>query len=131
MTLEKKVTLEIKMEDIDPDDPLPAPSLQRTESPSLKRAESAPPASIVEVDLVADEEKESAPKRQKSLMDFQFTRSGSTSASQPSWGHARDVTCHVCKKKFAHGGALYQHVRQKHPKSHDLPKEGKDESINV
>ena len=95
------------MEDIDPDDPLPAPSLQRTESPSLKRAESAPPASIVEVDLVADEEKESAPKRQKSLMDFQgFTRSGSTSASQPSWGHAKDVTCLVCEiriRSMKHG----------------------------
>ena len=122
------------MEDIDPDDPSPAsavPAAPSIESaPSLQRGESAPAAAIEEVDLV-DEEKESAPKRQKSLMDFQFTRSGSTSASQPSWGHARDVTCHVCGKKLAHGGALYQHVKQKHPKSHDLPKEGKNESIDV
>ena len=109
------------MED-DPEDPSPAAPAEAPEpaapavpapppiesAPSLQRAESAPPppTAIVEVDLV-DEEEEPLPKRQKSLLDFQgSTRSGSTSASQPSWGHAKDVTCLVCEiriRSMKHG----------------------------
>ena len=118
------------MDDIDPDDPLPATAVPApSEStppidPPSGTSETAPPP-IVEIDLENEnEEIESGDKgtlkKQKSLLDFQgFTRSGSTSASQPPWFHAKDVTCHVCGKKFAHGGALYQHVTHKHPKSHE------------